>query len=65
MFNDKKQYIFSRSGDKLLLNKAETSQLDLAFAYALQHKGIEKLNKVVCEGKIVEIDGRKYKLTAV
>ena len=36
----------------------------LAFALALQYNGIEKLNKDTCEGKVVEIDGRKYKLTA-
>jgi hypothetical protein len=36
-----------------------------ALAVALQHNGIEKLNKDTCEGKVVEIDGRKYKLTAV
>ena len=36
----------------------------LAFALALQYNGIEKLNQS-CEGKIVEIDGKKYKLTAV
>ena len=34
-------------------------------ALALQHNGIEKLNKDTCEGKVVEIDGKKYKLTAV
>jgi hypothetical protein len=34
-------------------------------AVALQHNGIEKLNKDTCEGRIVEIDGRKYKLTSV
>ena len=37
----------------------------LAFPLALQHNGIEKLNKDTCEGKFVEIDGKKYKLTAV
>jgi hypothetical protein len=37
----------------------------LSFAFALQHDGIEKLNKDTCEGKVVEIDGKKYKLTAV
>ena len=37
----------------------------LALAFALQHNGIEKLNKDTCEGKVVEIDGKKYKLTAV
>lgn len=31
--------------------------------FALQHNGLEKLNN--CDGKIVEIDGKKYKLTAV
>jgi hypothetical protein len=39
--------------------------IDRTFTFALQHKGIEKLNKDTCEGKIVEIDGKKYKLTAV
>jgi hypothetical protein len=34
-------------------------------ALALQYNGIEKLNKDTCEGKIVEIDGKKYKLTVV
>jgi len=37
----------------------------LALALALQHNGIKKLNKNTCDGKVVEIDGRKYKLTAV
>jgi hypothetical protein len=37
----------------------------LPFAFALQYNGIEKLNKDTCEGKVVEIDGKKYKLTAV
>jgi hypothetical protein len=36
-----------------------------ALAFALQYNGIEKLNKHTCEGKVVEIDGKKYKLTAV
>jgi len=39
--------------------------VDRTFALALQHDGIEKLNKDTCEGKVVEIDGKKYKLTAV
>jgi len=39
--------------------------LAFAFALALQYNGIEKLNKDTCEGKVVEIDGKKYKLTAV
>lgn len=37
----------------------------LALAFALQHNGFEKLNKDTCDGKVVEIDGKKYKLTAV
>jgi len=32
---------------------------------ALEDNGLEKLNKDTCEGKVVEIDGKKYKLTAV
>lgn len=39
--------------------------LALTFAFALQHNGIEKLNKDTCDGKVVEIDDKKYKLTAV
>jgi len=39
--------------------------LALALAFALQHNGIEKLKADTCDGKVVEIDGRKYKLTAV
>ena len=56
-----------------------TGKSNLAFAFAnvaaflvlgvvalsLQHNGLEKLNKDTCDGKVVEIDGRKYKLTAV
>ena len=37
----------------------------LAFTLALQHNGIEKLKSDTCDGKVVEIDGKKYKLTAV
>ena len=37
----------------------------ICFCFALQHNGFEKLNKDTCEGKVVEIDGKKYKLTAV
>jgi hypothetical protein len=76
---DKKQHLLSRKGEKLLLNGNEAFDfkdktnfafalafsLALAFALALQHNGIEKLDKDTCEGKVVEIDGRKYKLTAV
>jgi hypothetical protein len=43
-----------------------TFALALALAFALQHNGLEKLNAATsCEGKVVEIDGKKYKLTAV
>jgi hypothetical protein len=99
IFKNKKEYVFSRKGEKLLLNGNEAFDfkdktnlaftlafaLALAFAFtfafafsftlalafaltlaaALQHNGIEKLNKDTCEGKVVDIDGRKYKLTAV
>jgi hypothetical protein len=41
------------------------AEFALAFALALQNNGIEKLNKDTCDGKVVEIDGRKYKLTMV
>lgn len=37
----------------------------LTFALALQHNGFEKLNKDTCAGKVVEIDGKKYKLIEV
>jgi hypothetical protein len=84
---DKKDYLLSRKGEKVLLNGQEVfdfkDKTNLAFALAfttddlavaiavaasasaLQYNGIEKLNKDTCEGKVVEIDGRKYKLTAV
>ena len=42
-----------------------TFPITICFSYALQCNGIEKLNKDTCEGKVVEIDGKKYKLTAV
>lgn len=47
------------------LSLAFALSLPFAFTLALQHNGLEKLNKDTCEGKIVEIDGKKYKLTAV
>ena len=37
----------------------------LTLAHILQYNGIEKLKPDTCEGKVVEIDGKKYKLTAV
>ena len=78
IFKDKKQHLLSRKGEKLFVNSNEifdfkdktnlSFALSLAFAlsfsFAFQHNGIEKLN-TDCEGKIVEIDGKKYKLTAV
>jgi hypothetical protein len=84
---DKKGYLLSRKGEKVLLNGQEVFDFKdktnlalsfafafslafslaftLSFAFALQYNGIEKLNKDTCEGKVVEIDGKKYKLTAV
>ena len=44
---------------------ALTFTLAFAFALALQHNGLERLKSDTCEGKVVEIDGKKYKLTAV
>jgi hypothetical protein len=32
---------------------------------ALEDNGLEKLKSNTCDGKVVEIDGKKYKLTAV
>ena len=56
-------------------NLAHTLSLTLAltlalafaftFALALQNNGLEKLKTESCDGKVVEIDGKKYKLTAV
>jgi hypothetical protein len=89
LLKDKKEYLLSRKGEKLLFNGQElfdfNNKTNLAltlafplafplafalafaftFSFALQHNGIEKLNKDTCEGKVVEIDGKKYKLTAV
>lgn len=83
LLKDKKEYKFSRQGDRLFVNNGFIFDFDgkhnlsftfaftfgfafaFTFAFALQHNGIEKLNKDTCEGKVVEIDGRKYKLTAV
>jgi len=42
-----------------------TFPLTICFSYALQYNGLEKLKADTCEGKVVEIDGKKYKLTAV
>jgi hypothetical protein len=95
ILKDRKDYIFSRKGQKLFVSGREVfdfkGKTNLAFAFAfaltltfalpftfaftlsfaftlafaLQYNGIEKLNKDTCEGKIVEIDGKKYKLTVV
>ena len=82
---DKREYKFSRKGDKLFVNNSFVFNFNrkhnlayalalafaLAFAFAfafalsLQHNGFEKLNNGSCAGKVVEIDGKKYKLTAV
>lgn len=80
LLNDKREYKLSRKGYHLFLNGKFVFDFDgkyniafsLAFAlafsgiaFALQHSGIEKLKADTCDGKVVEIDGRKYKLTAV
>ena len=81
LFEDKREYKFSRKGDELFVNNRLVFDFymksNLAFAFAfcfgfvvvvatvLQHNGLEKLNKGTCDGKVVEIDGRTYKLTAV
>jgi hypothetical protein len=79
ILKDKKEYILIRKGESLALNGQEIffdfkgkTNLSLAFAFfvsgsvgvVIQCNGIEKLETVnTCEGKVVEIDGRKYKLT--
>jgi len=73
VLKDKNEYIFSRKGKKLFVNGKEIFDfknkvnlaLALPYTLALQHNGIEKLNKDTCDGKLVEIDGKRYKLTAV
>jgi hypothetical protein len=80
ILKDKKEYILIRKGKSLVLNGQEIfdfkgkTNLSLAFAFfvsgsvgvVIQCNGIEKLETVnTCEGKVVEIDGKKYKLTAV
>lgn len=41
------------------------SGVAFAVPFAFQHNELEKLSKNICDGKVVEIDGKKYKLTAV
>ena len=81
LVKNKQDYRFSRKGNLLFLNNSTivfdfdgkhnlTFALAFSFVFAglvdaLQHNGLEKLNKDTCEGKVVEIDGKKYKLTAV
>jgi hypothetical protein len=75
---DKREYKFTRKGDQLIVNNNLVFDFDgkhnlafaLAFAlaflaFALQYNGLEKLNKNTCDGKVVEIDGKKYKLISV
>ena len=59
-FKDKTNLAFAFAGVLVF-----ASVVAFAVFAALQHNGIEKLNKDTCEGKVVEIDGKKYKLTAV
>ena len=58
---------FDFTGKSNLALALAFAEFALAFALslALQSNGIEKLNKDTCDGKLVEIDGKKYKLTAV
>lgn len=72
---------FSRKGNRLFLNDSLVFDFDgkhnlaftlsfalsfaRSFAFVLQHNGFEKLNKDTCAGKVVEIDGKKYKLIEV
>ena len=49
----------------LALAFSYTFSFSFSFALALQHNGFQKLTSDTCEGKLVEIDGKKYKLTAV
>lgn len=79
LLKDKREYKFTRKGDKLFVNNIlvfdfymkSNLALTLAFAFsfalalAIQYNGLEKLNKDTCHGKVVEIDGKKYKLTLV
>ena len=74
----KQECKYVRKGEELFLNKEKVFDLSLAigdilyaftFSFpsvlALEDNGLEKLNKNTCDGKVVEIDGKKYKLTAV
>jgi hypothetical protein len=62
-FKDKTNHAFSLA---FALAFAFTFPFPFALAFALQYNSIEKLVNVnACEGKVVEIDGKKYKLTAV
>ena len=62
-------FVFDFDGKKNLARALPLAMLaftlTLTLALALQHNGIEKLNNGSCAGKVVEIDGKKYKLTAV
>lgn len=51
--------------DRQPLTFTFTFPITTCFSYALQHNGLQKLKSDTCEGKVVEIDGKKYKLTAV
>jgi hypothetical protein len=77
----KRQLSFSRKGDQLFFNDSFVldfdgqsniilvlsflSTVDVTIGLALQHNGIEKIHKDNREGKVVEIDGKKYRLAAV
>ena len=64
-----KEKVFDFTGKSALALAIE----DILYAFtlsfpsvlALEDNGLEKLKADTCDGKIVEIDGKKYKLTAV
>jgi hypothetical protein len=63
--NRKEVFDFKDKTNLALAFALALDKLTLTLTFALQYNGIEKLNKDTCEGKVVEIDGKKYKLTAV
>lgn len=78
LLNDKKHYTLVRKGNQLFINNnfvfdfTGKSNVIFSFSFAgisimiaLQYNGFEKMKSDTCDGKVVEIDGRKYKLTAV
>ena len=64
-----KEKVFDFTGKRNLSLAIEDILYSFTFSFpsvlALEDNGLEKLNKNTCDGKVVEIDGKKYKLTAV